>query len=134
MIILVDSSLGFPSMSNQFRRVRPFLGSKDFGKSRDFYRELGFEEQVVSETMSVFHSGDVWFYLQRYYVKDWVNNTMIFLEVEELDQHHQAVTEMELTKKYPGVKLSSIQDNDWGREFFLHDPAGNLLHIGRFAD
>ena len=28
--------------------------------------------------------------------------------------------------------LSEIVKNDWGNEFFLHDPSGILWHIGKF--
>jgi hypothetical protein len=28
--------------------------------------------------------------------------------------------------------LSKIVNNDWGSEFFLHDPSGILWHIGCF--
>lgn len=114
-------------------RIRPFLGSIEFEVSRRFYRELGFLERVLSEQMSVFKAESVWFYLQDYYVKDWVDNTMVFLEVTDLDRQHSAIVESGLVDRFQGVRLSDIQDNDWGREFFLHDPSGNLWHIGTFA-
>ena len=119
-------------MNDNARRLRPFLGAKDFENARAFYRELGFAEKALSDAMSVFNAGDVWFYLQRYYVKDWVDNTMVFLEVEDLDQQRDAIIESGLIDRFPGSKLSAIQDNDWGREFFLHDPSGNLWHVGTF--
>ena len=34
--------------------------------------------------MSVFQSGTNAFYLQKAYVKDWVNNTMLFMEVDDV--------------------------------------------------
>jgi len=115
------------------QRIRPFLGSRDYDLSRAFYRELGFEERVLSEKMCVFNCEQVWFYLQKYYVPDWVDNTMVFLEVADLDTQHAAIAGKNLPERYPGVRLSDIQENDWGREFFLHDPAGNLWHIGTFG-
>ncbi len=114
-------------------RIRPFLGSADFQVSRSFYRSLGFKELVISTQMSAFCLNSVWFYLQSAYVKDWVDNTMVFLEVDDIDLQHRVITESGLVDQYEGVRLSNIQVNDWGREFFLHDPAGNLLHIGTFA-
>lgn len=114
------------------KRIRPFLGARDYDVSRAFYRDLGFEERVLSNEMCVFNADDVWFYLQNAYVKDWVDNTMVFLEVADLDRRHQEISRMQLSVAYPGVRLSEIQDNDWGREFFLHDPSGILWHIGTF--
>jgi uncharacterized glyoxalase superfamily protein PhnB len=72
------------------------------------------------------------FYLQKAYVKDWVDNTMIFLEVEDLQHHWEAVKILGLPDKFPGVRISGIQNNDWGDEFFLHDPSGILWHFGVF--
>ncbi|HBE71032.1 MAG TPA: glyoxalase [Planctomycetaceae bacterium] len=121
-------------MLTQMSRIRPFLGAADFELSRRFYRELGFREVVISDQMSAFNAESVWFYLQKYYVKDWVDNTMVFLEVTDLDLQHSAIVESRLADRYDNVRVSDIKDNDWGREFFMHDPSGNLWHIGKFSD
>ncbi|WP_436716338.1 hypothetical protein U8335_01725 [Roseiconus lacunae] len=113
-------------------RIRPFLGAADFELSRLFYRELGFVERTISDQMSAFHSQSVWFYLQRYYVKDWVDNTMVFLEVDDVARRRSEIVALGIVDRFPSVRLSEIQENDWGREFFLHDPSGNLWHIGSF--
>jgi hypothetical protein len=52
--------------------IRPFIGAKNFEVSRSFYRDLGFEETVLSNNMSVFKTGALSFYLQDYYLKDWI--------------------------------------------------------------
>jgi catechol 2,3-dioxygenase-like lactoylglutathione lyase family enzyme len=121
-------------MLTNVNRIRPFLGAADFDVSRRFYRELGFRESVLSEEMSAFNAKTVWFYLQRYYVKEWVDNTMVFLEVSDLDRQRSSILDAGLVERYDGVRVSEIQDNEWGREFFMHDPSGNLWHIGRFVD
>lgn len=82
--------------------------------------------------MSYFKLGDFGFYLQDAYVKDWVDNTMLFLEVENLAEHLEKITRLELDKKYNNVRLTKIHYNDWGNEFFLYDPSGVLWHIGEF--
>ncbi|MDZ7606704.1 MAG: hypothetical protein U5K79_14200 [Cyclobacteriaceae bacterium] len=62
--------------------IRPFIGAKDYELSRKFYRDLGFTESVVSHNMSYFKKDGLGFYLQDAYVKDWVDNSMIFMEVK----------------------------------------------------
>ncbi|MEN8776160.1 MAG: glyoxalase [Polaribacter sp.] len=117
----------------QFKSIRPFIGTKDFEKSRAFYTELGFLELVLSENMSVFKVDEkLSFYLQKAYVKDWVDNTMLFLEVENVEAYLAVLKAKKLTEKFKKVKLSKIVNNDWGKEFFLHDPSGILWHIGCF--
>ena len=58
--------------------------------------------------MSFFKSGDFGFYLQDAYVKDWVNNSMIFLEVENVEEHLIHIKKLNLTSKYKNVKISEI--------------------------
>jgi len=113
--------------------IRPFIGAKDFELSRSFYRDWGFEEVTLGSHMSVFKTGAMAFYLQNAYVKDWVDNTMIFLEVEDVECYWKNLVALDLTTKYEGVKLVPIKTLDWGKECFLHDPSGILWHIGEFS-
>ena len=114
------------------KSIRPFIGAKDFGISRKFYRAWGFSEVVLGANMSVFVLSDLAFYLQKYYLKDWVDNTMIFLESNELDKHHAHTLSLDLPKRFNSVRVSEIKILDWGREYFVHDPSGILWHIGEF--
>lgn len=112
--------------------IRPFIGAKDFDISRNFYRDLGFEETVLTPNMSVFKTGGLAFYLQNGYVRDWINNTMIFLEVEDVTRFWDDLQTLGLTTKYEGVKLTPVREDSWGRECFVHDPSGVLWHFGAF--
>jgi len=112
--------------------IRPFIGAKDFELSRRFYRDLGFEETVLSSNMSVFKMQGISFYLQDAYVKDWIDNTMIFIEVEDVGCFWEELQALNLMAKYEEVRLIPIKVYDWGRECFLHDPSGILWHIGEF--
>jgi catechol 2,3-dioxygenase-like lactoylglutathione lyase family enzyme len=120
-------------MQHTATSIRPFIGAKDFEESRAFYTALGFEESVISPNMSYFNVfGQLGFYLQNAYVKDWVDNSMIFLEVQDVHQHWQDIQQLNLPQQFKNVRLSSIVVNDWGKEFFLHDPSGILWHFGQF--
>jgi len=119
-------------MENSIKSIRPFIGSKNFELSRSFYRDLGFEEQVLSSNLSVFKTDGIAFYLQDAYVKDWIDNTMIFVEVENALHYWDKLVALDLTSKYEDVKLVPIRVNDWGRECFVHDPSGVLWHFGEF--
>lgn len=112
--------------------IRPFIGAKNFEISRSFYRDLGFEESILFHNMSYFKTEELGFYLQDAYEQVWVDNTMIFLEVEDVVLYRKDLLALNLTSKYAGVKLSSIRQFDWGKECYLHDPSGILWHIGEF--
>ena len=69
-------------MQHKVKSIRTFIGAKDYSISRAFYNDLGFTEKEISHNMCYFHIGDFGFYLQDSYVKHWVNNSMIFMEVD----------------------------------------------------
>lgn len=120
-------------MEHKAKSIRPFIGAQDFELSRHFYRDLGFLETVLSPQLSLFSSSGIGFYLQRAYVKDWVDNTMVFLEVDDVDRFWNELLALDLTSRYTNVKLTPVRKLDWGKECFVHDPSGILWHFGEFA-
>lgn len=119
-------------MTHKTISIRPFIGAKDYDLSRNFYRDIGFEEVTLSDNMCLFKTGNTGFYLQKAYVKDWVDNTMIFLEVDDAERYWKELDALNLTAKYPDVRLVAVKNLDWGKECFLHDPSGILWHFGQF--
>ena len=119
-------------MQHKARSIRPFIGSENFETSRNFYTDLGFQEVVLANNMSLFQNDTIGFYLQDAYVKDWIDNTMVFMEVEDVEQFWNNLVALNLTAKYPSAKLLPIKSYDWGKECFLIDPSGILWHFGTF--
>lgn len=119
-------------MEHKAKSIRPFIGAKDYDLSRNFYLDLGFQEIILSADMSYFNSDGLGFYLQNAYVKDWIDNTMIFMEVENVTRFWNELIALELTSKYENVKLVPVRELDWGKECFVHDPSGILWHFGEF--
>lgn len=120
-------------MDHKGKSIRPFIGAKNYTVSRQFYQDLGFEEVVLSPNMSYFKSETLGFYLQDAYVKDWIDNTMVFMEVADVKHFYKVLLELNLPTKFNGVKLIPIREQDWGSEFYLHDPSGVLWHFGAFT-
>ncbi len=120
-------------MKHIAKSIRAFIGAIHYDESRLFYKELGFEESIISKDMSYFRVTDtLGFYLQNAYVRDWVDNTMLFLEVDDVNRYWNELTRLGLHQKYKNVKLTSIREESWGKECFLHDPSGILWHFGEF--
>ncbi|HEX3007014.1 MAG TPA: hypothetical protein VHO90_05300 [Bacteroidales bacterium] len=119
-------------MKHDVKSIRPFIGSNNFELSRNFYRDLGFEEKVISHKMSLFKISNVAFYLQDAYLRDWIDNTMVFVEVDDVNRYWNELVALDLESKYKGVQLTPARDFDWGRECYLHDPSGILWHFGQF--
>lgn len=119
----------------QSKSIRTFIGAKNYQESKAFYQELGFEALEIGDKMTYFKVNEILgFYLQDYYVKDWAENSMIFLEVDNVDKVWADLNARDLHNKYEFVRLTSIKEYDWGRECFIHDPTGILWHFGEFKD
>lgn len=121
-------------MDHKARSIRPFIGARDFELSRSFYRDMGFQEKMVAPNMSYFQTQGLGFYLQNGYVKDWIDNTMVFMEVQDVERFWNELAALDLPAKYKNVRLTPIRTYDWGRECFVHDPSGILWHFGEFND
>lgn len=119
--------------NQKVKSIRAFIGAKDYKLVRFFYRDLGFEETIVSEKMSLFTTSGFSFYLQDYYVKDWIENIMMLLEVEDVDEYWRHLQQLELDKRYAGTRLIPAQQYDWGKECLLIDPSGVLWHFATFC-
>ncbi len=121
-------------MNYQAKSIRTFVGAKNYKESSAFYQALGFKKVVLSPKMSLFKVNEnLAFYLQDYYVRKWCDNSMVFLEVTDLDKCWREIEQLDLPNRYKNVKLSTIKQFDWGSEFFLHDPSGVLWHFGTFG-
>jgi len=120
-------------MSYQIKDVRTFVGAKKFDESRSFYTELGFEEVVLDPKMSLFKVNDTFaFYLQDYYVKAWAHNSMVFVEVDDVEACEKELLAKGLPDKYKYVRFTEIKTFDHGRQLFMHDPSGVLWHFCEF--
>lgn len=109
--------------------LRPFVPAKDFNLSRRFYETLGFEK-VFDGEVAIFSAGGGGFILQHHFQKDWAENSMIQLVVDDLDAWWGHIQTLDLAKTF-GVqapKPPALQP--WGiRVAYLYDPCGVLWHI-----
>lgn len=112
--------------------IRPFIGAKDYPLSRRFYTDLGFTETELDANLVVFTLGELSFYLQNAYVKEWVDNTMLFLQVDDVELYWNELVAKNLPSTFPTVRIEPIRTYAWGRECFIHDPSGVLWHVGEF--
>jgi hypothetical protein len=111
--------------------ARPFLPAKDFDVSKAFYETLGFTKLLDSD-VAIFAVGGGGFILQRYYQKDWAENCMMQLMVDDLDAWWAHIEALDLPGAFgvPPPKAPAMQP--WGlRVAYVHDPCGVLWHIAQ---
>lgn len=119
-------------MSTASVELKVFLPARDFALSQQFYKDLGFESPWNSEELAYFHQGDhCAFLLQNFYVKEFAENLMMHLLVEDVEAWYAKVRDDDLAGRY-GVRCSELLDQPWNmRDFTLHDPSGVLWRIGQ---
>jgi hypothetical protein len=111
--------------------VRPFLPTKDFALSKRFYLALGFELLLDSE-VAIFRAGRGEFLLQARYVKDWAENTMLQLMVDDLDQWWRHIQSLDLPGQFGVATPKAPAMQPWGlRVAYVIDPAGVLWHVAQ---
>ncbi|HZD49927.1 MAG TPA: glyoxalase [Silvibacterium sp.] len=93
--------------------VRPFLPSKDFDLSKRFYEALGFEK-LLDGDVAIFELGSSGFILQRYYQKDWAENCMMQLMVDDLDAWWSHISALDLPGKFGVPVPRSPEMQPWG--------------------
>ncbi len=109
--------------------ARPFLPAQDFEVSKSFYEALGFTKLLDGE-VAIFACGDApGFILQPYYAKEWAENCMMQLMVEDLDAWWAHIGSLDLPGRF-GTLLKAPWLQAWGlREVHMIDPAGVLWHV-----
>src|SRR6202453_343962 len=104
--------------------ARPFLPAKDYAISKDFYETLGFEK-LLDEDVAIFRAGSTSFILQNYYKKEWAENFMMQLMVEDLDAWWTHIEALDLPGKFNVQPPSAPAMQPWGlRITYVFDPSG----------
>jgi hypothetical protein len=109
--------------------ARPFVPAKDFALSRQFYLDLGFTLQLDAE-VAIFGIGRTSFLLQNYYNKEWAENFMMQLMVDDLDTWWSHISALDLPTRYPVQPPQAPAWQPWGlRVMYVFDPSGVLWHV-----
>jgi uncharacterized glyoxalase superfamily protein PhnB len=107
------------------------MPAKDFDLSKRFYETLGFDK-VLDSDVAIFNAGSGGFVLQRYYQKEWAENFMMQLMVDDLDAWWAHIVALELGKRFgvPAPRAPAMQP--WGlRIAYVVDPSGVLWHVAQ---
>jgi hypothetical protein len=109
--------------------ARPFLPARDHDLSKNFYETLGFKK-LLDGDVAIFGAGSGGFVLQRYYQKDWAENCMMQLMVDDLDAWWTHIDGLDLMGKFGVQPPRAPAMQPWGlRVTYLFDPSGVLWHV-----
>jgi hypothetical protein len=104
--------------------IRAFIPCKHYENSKTFYTELGFLGVHVTDDLTLFESGECSFFLQRFYNKELAENLMFQLIVLDIDSAFKIADQTQYK-----TKITPIQQEHWGKVFYLTGPSGELWHV-----
>ena len=113
----------------KYNSIEPFIPSGgNFPASKKLFLELGFKIIRESGDYIFFENNGCRFILQNYNAREFAENLMMRITVDDLDEFWREMSEKNLPEKF-GVKLSEPIDFPWGREVNLIDIAGVCWHF-----
>jgi len=113
---------------------RTFIPSQDFGMSKDFYLALGCELEWSDENLALFALAGRRFYLQRYYAKEWAENCMLHVSVQDATGCFSKLTELVDSGRFPSMRVAPPRDEPYGALVtYVWDPSGVLLHLAQWT-
>lgn len=116
----------------QIRAFRPFLPAKEFETSLRFYKAIGFKAYPLGETLAELSLGPHAFLLQGYFVKEWAENMMMHVLVEDVGAWWRHIDSLALAQQFDVSAPVAPRVEPWGLTVsYLFDPSGVLWHFAQ---
>jgi hypothetical protein len=107
--------------------LKIYVPAKDFELSKRFYSAVGFTLSEGWGGTADFTLCGHQFRLQDYYVKEWAENCMMVLGVDDIEAWHQHVRQVVEVGAFPRVRFTPPEPVDQSMVLHLWDPSGVLL-------
>ena len=111
----------------EIRDLKVYMPAKDFDQSKQFYTALGFKMSEGWGGTADFELNGNKFRLQNYYVKDWADNFMVVMGVEDVEAWHQHVSRIADSGDFDNVRIKEPENIDDSLVLHVVDPSGVLL-------
>ena len=109
--------------------ARPFVPARDFELSKRFYEALGFTK-LLDGQVAIFGIGASSFVLQNAFQKEWAENFMMQLMVDDLESWWTHIKSLDLPARFGVTAPKAPALQHWGlRVAYVYDPTGVLWHV-----
>lgn len=125
--------MDFPQASD----VKVFVPAMNFDQSLQFYKALGWQQNWLADdhSLAVLELADHRFYLQNYYNKEWADNFMLHIMVEDAQAWWQHASQVIAAGDYKFARLRKPKEEPYGALVtYVWDPSGVLLHFAQFVE
>jgi len=117
--------------------IKTFVPAKNFQESLRFYKALGWQVNFVAddESLAILELANTRFYLQNYYNKEWADNFMLHITVDDVESWHQHASTQITSGEFKTARVKKPQEEPYGALVtYVWDPCGVLLHFAQFHD
>lgn len=115
--------------------VKVFVPTRELKKSLQFYQALGWKCSWESDGLAEIELAGVRLYLQSLYVKEWAENFMIYIVVEDVAAWYAHIEHVISSGAYPGTRVNPPKAEPYGALVtYAWDPCGVLLHFAQPAN
>lgn len=114
-------------MAPSITDFKVFMPAKDFEQSKRFYTALGFTMSEGWGGTADFELNGNRFRLQDYYVRDWADNFMVVMGVDDIEAWHRHVQEIADSGEFTDVRVKPPEIVDDSLVLHVVDPSGVLL-------
>jgi hypothetical protein len=113
----------------KFLSLQPFVPSGDnFDGSKQFFLELGFKINWDAGDYIGFERDGCKFILQKYNNKDFAENFMVSVNVNNAEEFWNEVNKKQLPQKF-GIRIGEPTTQPYGKEVNIIDLAGVCWHF-----
>lgn len=113
----------------KIQSIEPFVPSgSDFEGSKQLFLELGFSIHWETDGYAGFEKDGCKFILQHFENREFAENFMISVKIDDADEFWRFVTEKQLPEKF-GIRLGKPVQQPYGKEVNLIDMAGVCWHF-----
>ena len=113
----------------QFQSLEPFIPSgSNFEGSKQFFQELGFTINWEAGGYIGFARDGCKFILQQYNNREFAENFMVSVKIDNAEEFFQFVIEKKLPERF-GIKITKPSQQPYGKEVNLIDLAGVCWHF-----
>lgn len=114
-------------MTPSIRDLKVYMPAKDFELSKRFYNALGFKMSEGWGGTADFELNGNRFRLQDYYVKDWANNFMVVMGVDDVRAWQDKARAVVATGQFGTARVAELETVDDSLVLHVWDPSGVLL-------
>lgn len=113
----------------KFLSIQAFVPSgNNFEAAKQFFTELGFNISWDAGDYIGLENNGCSFILQQYNNREFAENFMLTVGIENADEFRKEVIEKKLPEKF-GIKIGEVSDMPYGREVNIIDMAGVCWHF-----